>query len=109
MRMVAGGKDEVARRCALPHEKGNGRSGTRLVRQENGSAAGGEHVSDGCSDAVRGEAMVVADDDALARVLAAHDVSSYGLGHNPRVRECEIFRDDAAPAIGPKTSRSHCS
>ena len=44
--------------------------------------------------------MVVADDDALARIFAAHDVTGDGLCHNPRVRERKILGDDAAPAIG---------
>ena len=52
--------------------------------------------------------MVVADDDALARIFAAHDVTGDDLCHNPRVREREIFRDDAAPAIGSKSNRGHC-
>jgi len=44
--------------------------------------------------------MVIADDDAFARIFAAHNVTGDGLRHNARVRERKIFRDDAAPAIG---------
>src|SRR6267378_8387923 len=51
--------------------------------------------------------MVVADDDALARIFAAHDVAGDGLGHDACVREGEIFSDYAAPAVGSKFNRSH--
>jgi hypothetical protein len=46
--------------------------------------------------------MVVTDDDALARVLAAHNVSRDGVSHDPRIGKREIFRDYAAPAVGSK-------
>src|SRR5256885_1342926 len=55
-----------------------------------------------------GEAMIVADDDALARVLAAYYVTGDGLGYHACVREGEVFGDDAAPAISSKSNRSHC-
>ncbi len=51
--------------------------------------------------------MVVADDDALARVLGAHDVTCDGLRHDARIRESKILRDDAAPAIGSELDRGH--
>ena len=52
--------------------------------------------------------MIVADDDALARVLAAYHVTGDGLGYYACVREGEVFGDDAAPAISSKSNRSHC-
>ena len=105
---MARGDHEAASRSALPHKQRNCRCRTGLVRQKNGSAAGGNQLGDGGSDAVRGEAMIVADDDALARVLAAYHVTGDGLGYHACVREGEVFGDNAAPAISSKSNRSHC-
>ena len=51
--------------------------------------------------------MVVADQHAFARVFAAHDIARNRVRHNARVRNREIFGDDAAPAIGSKFNRLH--
>jgi hypothetical protein len=51
--------------------------------------------------------MIVPNDDAFARILAANDITRNGLSHNPSIRKSKIFGDDAAPAIGPKFNRSH--
>src|SRR5690242_585317 len=53
--------------------------------------------------------MVVANDDAFARVFTAHHVTRNRLRHNSRIRKREIFGDNAAPAVGSKFDRSHGS
>src|SRR5260370_12669463 len=105
--VVARGDHRATSRTALPHEEGNRRGGTGLVRQKSGRAAGGHHFGSGSGDLVRGEAMVIADDDTLARIFASHDVARDSLCHDARVCERKIFRDDATPAIGAQLDRSH--
>src|SRR6266567_4214138 len=51
--------------------------------------------------------MVVADEHALACIFSANDVTRDGVRHDSRIRESKIFRDHAAPAIGPKFDSSH--
>ena len=53
-------------------------------------------------DGIGREAVVVADQHALARVFGANHVARDGVGYDARVRESEIFGDDAAPAVGAK-------
>src|SRR5258707_590765 len=105
--IVASGDHQAAGRSALPHEQGNCRSGAGLVGQENGRTGGRNHVGRDRGDFIRGESMVIADDDAFARILATHDVAGNGLRHNTRIRESKIFRDDAPPAIGAELNGVH--
>src|SRR5260221_14626692 len=107
MGVVARGDHHATSRPALPNEQGKRRGGTGLVRQKSGRAAAGHHLGSSSGDLVRGEAMVVADDDTLARIFASHDVARDSLCYDARVRESKIFRDDATPAIGPKLNRVH--
>ena len=51
--------------------------------------------------------MVVADQHALARIFASHDVARDGLCHNARVGERELFGNHVSPAVGSKFNRSH--
>src|SRR5260370_31627401 len=51
--------------------------------------------------------MVVADEHALACIFTANDVTRDGVRHDSRIRERKIFRDHAAPAVGPKFDSSH--
>src|SRR6266567_8491329 len=51
--------------------------------------------------------MVVADEHALACIFTANDVTRDGVRHDSRIRESKIFRDHAAPAIGPKFDSGH--
>src|SRR5258708_15526085 len=51
--------------------------------------------------------MVVADERALACIFTANDVTRDGVRHDSRIRESKIFRDHAAPAIGPKFDSGH--
>ena len=53
--------------------------------------------------------MVVADDDALARVLAADDISGNRVGNSLDVIEREVVGDNAPPAISAKTNLLHGS
>ena len=48
----------------------------------------------------RGEARVVADDQALAGVLVLVNVVRHGVAHAAHVVEGEVVGDDAAPAVG---------
>src|SRR5216684_4544248 len=91
----------------MPHKIGNRRRGAGLVREPHWSSRGTDHFGDRGRNAVRGIAMVVADEHALARVLIAHSVVRNRLRHDARVRESKVFRDDAAPAIRSKRNRSH--
>ena len=104
---MAGGDDEAAGGVALADEKRNCGSGARLVGEPDGRAGGADDFGDGGSDAIGSEAVIVADQDALARVFAADDVASDGVGDDARVREGEILGDDAAPAVGSEANRSH--
>src|SRR5258707_12883468 len=51
--------------------------------------------------------MVVADEHALARIFSANDVTRDGVRHDSRIRESKIFRDHAAPPVGPKFDSGH--
>ena len=82
--------------------------GQGLSVSQTGRAGGADGFGDGCGDAVGGVAVVVADEDALARVFAADHVAGDGGGDGARVREGKIFGDDAAPSVGAKLNRNHC-
>src|SRR5260370_32314692 len=91
----------------MPHKIGNRRGGAGLVREPHWSSRGTDHFGDRGRNAVRGIAMVVADEHALARILVAHNVPRNRLRHDARVRESKVFRDDASPAIRSKRNPTH--
>ncbi len=107
VRIVAGGDDDAAGGRALAHQKRNCGSRARLVGQPDGRASGADDIRDGGGDAVRSKAVIVADQDAFARVFVAHDVAGDSVGDDARVREGEILGDDAAPAVRAKANRVH--
>ncbi len=51
--------------------------------------------------------MVVADQHALARIFAAHNIPRERMGDDARVRKRKIFGNNAAPAVGSKFDRRH--
>ncbi len=104
---MACGDDDAAGRSALPHEIGNRRRGTGLVRKPDGSSCAADGLGDCCGDAIRRIAMVVADEHAIACILTANHITGNGVRDDSRIRESKIFRDHAAPAIGPKFDGSH--
>ena len=59
------------------------------------------------AEAFAAEAIVVADQDAFAGLLGAHDVARDGAGHLADVFDGEIVGDDAAPAVGAEANGGH--
>jgi hypothetical protein len=106
--IVASSDDDAAGRAAIAYQVGNRGCRAWLVRQPDWGSACADHFSDCRRHAIGSVPMVVADQHALARVFAAHDIARNGLRHDARVGECEIFRNHAAPAVGAKLDRAHC-
>src|SRR5450432_2679441 len=71
--IVAGGDNQASGGVALADEQRDGGSGAGLVGQPNGSTGCGDGFGDGGGDGVGRETVVVADDDAFARVFGAND------------------------------------
>ena len=46
--------------------------------------------------------MVIADDNAPARIFATHDIARDSICDDTRVRKGEILGNDAAPTVGPE-------
>jgi len=78
-----------------------------LRRQENGSAGGADYTGEVGGDTVRGEAVIVANQQSLASVLIAHGVARDGLRNDPGIREGKILSDYAAPAVGAEFDGGH--
>jgi hypothetical protein len=53
--------------------------------------------------------MVIADQNALARVFTTNHVASNGVRYDTRVGEREIFGNNAAPAVCSEANRMHGS
>ena len=99
--------NDAAGSFLVPHQKGNRRRGAGLVRKPYRSCGRAYDLSNCGGNAVGGIAVVVADDHAPPRVLAANHVARNGVRHDARVRKGEIFRDDAAPAVRAKLDRGN--
>src|SRR5712692_2564680 len=105
--IVTGSDDDAAGGVALANEQGDSRRGARLVGEPDGSAGGADGFRHCGRETIGGEAMVVADKHAFARVFAAHNIARDGVSDDASVRKGKIFGDDAAPAVGAETNRTH--
>ena len=92
---------------ALAHEEGDRGSWARLIGDPDGRSGGADGIREGRGDVVGSESVVVTDQNALAGIFAAHDVTRDRVRYDARIGESEILSDDAAPAIRSKANGSH--
>jgi hypothetical protein len=78
----------------------NGRSGRVIVGKTHGNARGGENLSGDACAILRGKASVIADNDAVLRVLVLKNVRGDRAGDAAHVVEGEVVGDNAAPSVG---------
>ena len=106
--IVTRGDDDATGGLAVPHQKRNCRRGARLVRKPYRCSGSADDFSNGSRHAIRGIAVVIADDHPPARVFAEDHIARNRMRHDPRVCERKIFRDDAAPSVRAKCNlRDH--
>ena len=104
-RVVAGGDDDPGGGSALDHlERAHlGRDG--VDREGDRDVVGEEDLGGGGRKVLRGEAAVVGDHDALARLAPIDDVARHAVGAAAHVLEGELVGDPGAPAVGPEHDR----
>jgi hypothetical protein len=100
--IVTRSDDDAAGGFVVPHQKRNCRRRARLVRKPYWCSGSADDFSNGSCHAIRGVAVVITDDQALARVLAANHIAHNRMRHDPRVGERKILRDNPAPTIRAK-------
>src|ERR1700732_588617 len=94
---------------ATGEEQRKGGRGTPTSRKPDVRARRRDRFSGYAGEALRPKARVVANEHSLSRFFRAHHVARDCMRPFRDVFMREIFRDNAAPAVGPELNLAHGS